>query len=93
MITIVNYGLGNLSSIKNMFKHVGVKDVIISSEKDKTARGVFRLLFKNHYREFPKSWLSSCKEYFPKMSENNRQKKLGRWNSALLEAGIKNKLR
>jgi len=34
MITIVNYGLGNLSSIKNMFKHVGVKDVIISSEKD-----------------------------------------------------------
>ena len=66
--------------------------VIISSEKDKTARGVFRLLFKNHYREFPKSWLSSRKEYFPKMSENNRQKKLGRWNSALVEAGIKNKL-
>jgi len=67
--------------------------VIISSEKDKTARGVFRLLFKNHYREFPKSWLSSRKEYFPKMSENNRQKKLGRWNSALVEAGIKNKPR
>ncbi len=67
--------------------------VIMSSEKDKTARGIFRLLFKNHFREFPKIGLSGQKEYFPKMSENNRQKKLGLWNSALLEAGIKNKLR
>ena len=33
MIVVVDYGLGNLASIKNMLKHVGVKDVVISSEK------------------------------------------------------------
>jgi len=30
MITIVNYGMGNLGSIKNMFKHIGVPAVITS---------------------------------------------------------------
>jgi len=38
MIVIIDYGLGNLSSIKNMFKHIGVKDVIISSQKDKISK-------------------------------------------------------
>jgi len=34
MICIIDYGIGNLSSIKNMFKHIGIRNVIISSEKD-----------------------------------------------------------
>lgn len=33
MIVIVDYGAGNLSSIKNMFKRIGFRDVFISSEK------------------------------------------------------------
>jgi len=34
MITIVDYGLGNLGSIKNMFKRVGVQSEIISNLDD-----------------------------------------------------------
>lgn len=34
MITIVNYGMGNLGSIKNMFKYIGVK-ACIESDIDK----------------------------------------------------------
>ncbi len=34
MITIVDYGLGNLGSIKNMLKHIGVDGVISSSLKE-----------------------------------------------------------
>lgn len=34
MITIVDYGMGNLGSIKNMFKYIGV-DAIIESDIDK----------------------------------------------------------
>ena len=33
MINIIDYGLGNLASIKNMFKHIGVKNVKITSDK------------------------------------------------------------
>jgi imidazole glycerol-phosphate synthase subunit HisH len=33
MIYIVDYGLGNLASIKNMFKHIDIRDVIITSDK------------------------------------------------------------
>jgi len=33
MIYIIDYGLGNLASIKNMFKHIGVRDVKITSDK------------------------------------------------------------
>ena len=33
-IVIVDYGLGNLASIKKMLNSVGQKDVVISSEKD-----------------------------------------------------------
>ena len=34
MIVIVDYGLGNLASVSNMFKKIGVKDVIVSKDKD-----------------------------------------------------------
>jgi len=37
MITIVDYGMGNLGSIKNMFKHVGV-DAVIESDIDKISK-------------------------------------------------------
>ncbi len=33
MIIIVDYGTGNLMSVKNMFKKIGVKDVLISNSK------------------------------------------------------------
>ena len=33
MIVIVDYGIGNLASVLNMFKKIGVKDVYISSDK------------------------------------------------------------
>ena len=32
MIVIVEYGLGNVASIKNMFKRVGIRNVIITSD-------------------------------------------------------------
>lgn len=34
MIVIVDYGLGNLASVLNMFKKIGVKDVVISGDKE-----------------------------------------------------------
>lgn len=34
MIVIVDYGIGNLASVLNMFKKIGVKDVVISSDKE-----------------------------------------------------------
>ncbi len=37
MIAIVDYGLGNLASIKNMFKHIGVKNVIVTSDSREIA--------------------------------------------------------
>jgi|ERR1700757_728371 len=33
MIVVVDYGIGNLASVLNMFKKIGVKDVCISSDK------------------------------------------------------------
>lgn len=38
MIAIIDYGLGNLSSIKNMFKRVGERDVIITSDAELISR-------------------------------------------------------
>ena len=38
MIYIVDYGIGNLASIKNMFKHIGIREVIISSKKEEIAK-------------------------------------------------------
>lgn len=32
MIVIVDYGLGNLASVLNMFKKIGIKDVIVSGD-------------------------------------------------------------
>jgi imidazole glycerol phosphate synthase, glutamine amidotransferase subunit len=37
VVTIVNYGMGNLGSIKNMFKYIGV-EAIIESDIDKIAK-------------------------------------------------------
>jgi len=34
MIVIVDYGIGNLASVLNMFKKIGVKDVVVSSDKE-----------------------------------------------------------
>jgi glutamine amidotransferase len=34
MTVIIDYGIGNLESVLNMFKKVGVKEVVISSDKD-----------------------------------------------------------
>ncbi len=34
MIVIIDYGLGNLASVLNMFKKIGVKDVVVSGDKD-----------------------------------------------------------
>ncbi len=34
MIVIVDYGIGNLASVLNMFKKIGVKDVLISSDQE-----------------------------------------------------------
>ncbi len=43
MIVIVDYGLGNLASVLNMFKKIGVKDVVVSGDKDMIA-GATKLL-------------------------------------------------
>lgn len=34
MIAIIDYGIGNLSSVQNMFRKIGVKDVTISNDKN-----------------------------------------------------------
>lgn len=34
MIAIIDYGMGNVGSIKNILSHVGAKDIQISSERD-----------------------------------------------------------
>lgn len=34
MIVIIDYGLGNLASVLNMFKKIGVKNVTVSSDKE-----------------------------------------------------------
>lgn len=34
MIVIIDYGLGNLASVQNMFRKIGVKDVIISADPE-----------------------------------------------------------
>ncbi|MCE3259954.1 MAG: hisH [Bacteroidetes bacterium] len=44
MIVIVDYGLGNLASVLNMFRKVGAKDVVISGDKDVIAKATKILL-------------------------------------------------
>ncbi|MDI1355055.1 MAG: imidazole glycerol phosphate synthase subunit HisH [bacterium] len=38
MIVIVDYGLGNLASVLNMFKKIGTKEVVISGDADVISR-------------------------------------------------------
>ncbi|MDX2171895.1 MAG: imidazole glycerol phosphate synthase subunit HisH [Bacteroidota bacterium] len=44
MIVIIDYGIGNLASVFNMFKKIGVKDVVISSEKEVISKATKLLL-------------------------------------------------
>ena len=57
--------------------------------KDKTALGVFRLLFKKQFGEFPEITHSFQEKYFPKMTSKQRKVKLEIWGKALTVAGIK----
>lgn len=38
MITIIDYGVGNLSSVLNMFRKIGVKEVTVSGKEDVIAK-------------------------------------------------------
>lgn len=38
MIVIVDYGIGNLASVLNMFKKIGVKNVVVSADPEVIAR-------------------------------------------------------
>ena len=60
-----------------------------SKLKDKTALGVFRLLFKKQFGKFPTITHSINEKYFPKIAEKQRKIKLESWKKALTEAGIK----
>jgi glutamine amidotransferase len=44
MIVIIDYGIGNLASVFNMFKKIGVKDVVVSSDKEVIAKATKLLL-------------------------------------------------
>jgi imidazole glycerol-phosphate synthase subunit HisH len=44
MITIINYGIGNLTSVKNMLKKAGAEDVRISNSPEEIAAAVKLLL-------------------------------------------------
>lgn len=38
MLVIIDYGIGNLASVLNMFKKIGVKDVVVSNNEDTIAK-------------------------------------------------------
>ena len=45
MITIVNYGMGNLGSVFNMFKRIGVEARIVDRPEDlQAAKKILRIL-------------------------------------------------
>lgn len=44
MIVIVDYGIGNLASVLNMFKKIGVKDAVISADANVLAKATRVLL-------------------------------------------------
>ena len=44
MIVIVDYGIGNLASVLNMFKKIGVKEVVVSNDKDVISKATKLLL-------------------------------------------------
>jgi glutamine amidotransferase len=44
MIVIIDYGIGNLASVLNMFKKIGVKDVVVSNNNEVIAKATKLLL-------------------------------------------------
>ena len=60
-----------------------------SKIKDKTALGVFRLLFRKQFGKFPEITHSFQEKFFPKMTSNQRKEKLEKWGKALIAAGVK----
>ncbi len=44
MLVIVDYGIGNLASVHNMFKKIGVKEVVVSSDENVIAKATRILL-------------------------------------------------
>lgn len=44
MIVIIDYGIGNLASVLNMFKKIGVKEVCISGDENKISKATKLLL-------------------------------------------------
>ena len=44
MLVIVDYGIGNLASVLNMFKKIGVKEVVVSSDENVIAKATRILL-------------------------------------------------
>jgi len=44
MIVIVDYGIGNLASVLNMFKKIGTKEVVVSGDKETIAKASKLLL-------------------------------------------------
>jgi len=44
MIVIVDYGIGNLASVLNMFKKIGVKDVTVSADEEVISKATKLLL-------------------------------------------------
>ncbi len=63
--------------------------VKLSKQKDKTAVGVYRLLFFNKFGEFPDTPQFKQKEFLPKITSTRRKEKIERWNKALTKAGVK----
>jgi glycerol kinase len=61
----------------------------LSHQKDKTALGVFQLLYKNQFGEFLNIARSFQKEFSPKMTDFEKKGKLEIWEKALANAGIK----
>ena len=60
-----------------------------SKLKDKTALGVFRLLFRNQFGEFPEITHSFQENFVPKMTADQRKIKLDNWAKALIVAEVK----
>jgi glycerol kinase len=60
-----------------------------SPMKDRTALGVHALLNKTHNGTWPMINISHKDGYLPKMIQSERKIKIERWNSALIEAGVK----
>jgi len=60
-----------------------------SKIKDKTALGVFRLLFRKQFSKFPEIQHSPKEIFSPKMTADHRKVKLASWEKSLILAGVK----